>query len=233
MRYSNAFTLCCVPLFAGVVSAQEGNRMVNIYNSAVKDLRPEDRALTEADMGLLVDYGCWCYFEQTAGRGQPIDELDTYCKQLQDGYKCIIDDTTNAGAPCVPWTQSYSSAFGSGFPSGITSDNMISLCDTLNAAGSCAAMTCKVEGWFVQQFFLFATSGGVINAANRHANGFDPNVSCPTTGFTQSDKACCGAFPSRYPFKTYSGARACCGSNTYNTSMFQCCPDMSINVVCN
>ena len=38
------------------------------------------------------EYGCWCYFDGKygKGKGEPIDELDGFCKTLQHGYECII-----------------------------------------------------------------------------------------------------------------------------------------------
>lgn len=194
-----------------------------------------ERGLTGQDMGLLNNYGCWCYFEENHGygRGQPVDELDTYCKQLHDGYECIISDSVDEGTPCIPWEQTYTSAFGFGFPSGLSQSDIDTNCDANNVADSCSARTCKVEGWFIQQYFSYTTQGGVIDAANRHANGFDVNVSCPITQGLQSEKACCGNYPARYPYKTYDGARDCCVSHTYNTNMFQCCNDGHIRVACN
>ena len=190
-----------------------------------------EKALTNQDMGLLSDYGCWCYFEANhgAGRGHPIDELDSFCKTLHDGYECILFDSTEAGSPCIPWEIPYTSAFGSGFPSGISEDELSTSCDTNNAPDSCAAWTCKVEGFFAQQFFLYATSGGTINNDHRHANGFEPKQACPTSPGPQSDKSCCGHYPRRGPFKTYDGNRSCCNGRTYNTAMFSCCLDANGN----
>ena len=193
-----------------------------------------EKALTNADMGLLADYGCWCYFESNhgAGRGHPIDELDSFCKTLHDGYECIMFDSDQAGTPCIPWEVSYDSAFGTGFPSGLTVESIATTCDTKNGAGTCAAEACKVEGWFTQQFFAYATSGGVINETNRHANGFDPKDSCPISAGVRSDKSCCGEYPLRATFKTYSGSRECCNGRTFNTDMFTCCSDGKIAIVC-
>lgn len=200
-------------------NGQEGNS-----SSAIVE-----KALTNADMGLLSDYGCWCYFEANhgAGRGKPIDELDSFCKTLHDGYECIMYDSDQAGTPCIPWEVAYNSAFGSGFPTGISLAELSSNCDNSNPPGSCAAWTCVVEGYFAQQFFLYATSGGIINNDNRHANGFEPKDNCPITKGPESDKSCCGHYPKRAPFKTYSGNRSCCNGRTYNTDMFQCCLDNS------
>jgi len=244
------FTIATPAILASLASAQIQNATVTEEGlgraqqqvlTAVVNFRnlvnpQRDRAITQSDMGLLNDYGCWCFFESShgQGRGKPVDELDTYCKALHDGYECIMADAEAQGQECVPWEIPYNSAFGTGIPTGLTMQGLSDECDTNNPANSCAQWTCKVEGWFVQQFFLYSTNGGVINAAYRHENGFDngPNAGCPISEGHQSDKACCGTYPQRFPFKTYDGARDCCNTHTYNTNLFQCCPDGRVKMVC-
>lgn len=193
-----------------------------------------DKALTQADMGLLSNYGCWCFFETAhgKGKGKPVDEIDSFCKTLHDGYECILADANDAGVDCVPWEVSYNSAFGSGIPGGLTLAGLAAECDVQNTPDTCQAWTCKVEGWFVQQYFLYSTSGGLINAANRHENGFDQDVGCPISTGIQSEKACCGSYPLRFPYKTYDGARDCCSSHTFNTNLFVCCADGHVRMTC-
>merc|ERR1711972_294648 len=57
----------------------------------------------------LDEYGCWCYFYDNHGRGksQPVDETDSYCKMLHDGYECAIRDCADDGIECIPWETSY------------------------------------------------------------------------------------------------------------------------------
>jgi len=193
------------------------------------------RALLQTDMGLFNQYGCWCYFEgdHGSGRGHPVDELDEFCKILHDGYSCIIMDSADMNMNCgLPWTIPYNSAFGSGIPAGLSLAGLKSECDAQNTADTCEAWTCKVEGWFVQQYFLYATNGGIINANYRHANGFSPSSNCPISDGIQSEKACCGEYPLRFPFKTYNGARDCCYSHTFNTNLYQCCNDGHVRMNC-
>lgn len=227
------------------ITSTEIGRVQHIAQSSVIGLKKlvnpgyvesADRAITQSDMGLLNDYGCWCFFESNHGngKGKPVDELDTFCKTLHDGYECIITDAADQGQECVPWEIPYNSAFGTGIPTGLTMQGLSDECDTNNPSNSCAQWTCKVEGWFVQQFFLYSANGGVINAAYRHENGFDngPNAGCPISEGHQSEKSCCGNYPQRFPFKTYDGARDCCETHTFNTNLFQCCPDGRVKMVC-
>ena len=70
-----------------------------------------DRALTEimgSTMDQINNYGCWCYFEEQhgQGKGQPVNDVDEYCKQLHQGYDCAKLDSGNT---CVPWEANYNS----------------------------------------------------------------------------------------------------------------------------
>jgi len=195
-----------------------------------------DKALTQADMGLISDYGCWCFFETShgKGRGRPIDDIDAMCKTLHDGYECIMDDAQNEGIDnCIPWEITYNSAFGGGLPGGMSQETLITECDNVNGGpDTCASRTCKVEGWFVQQYFLWSLSGGQIDESNRHDNGFDQSVECPISTGLKSEKACCGFYPIRFPFKTYDGSRDCCQMKTFNTNLYQCCDDGRVKMSC-
>lgn len=185
------------------------------------------RALTQSDMNLVNNYGCWCYFEENhgKGRGHPIDTLDTICKTLHEGYECIILDH---GESCVPWEVAFTPSNGFG----LTAAQVTAQCDASNAGDDCALAACKVEGWFVQQYLSFSLGGGVVDASKRHVNGFEISTGCPITAGVKSERACCGEYPSRFSFKDYNGARDCCNGATYNTLMLSCCDDGSIQSVC-
>merc|ERR1712048_823591 len=74
-------------------------------------------------------------------------------------------------------------------------------------------------------FWTSFLNGGSINNDNRHSNGFDVAASCATkkNGGGPSNKACCGNYPDRFPFKTIGGDRQCCGTRTYNALTLKCC----------
>lgn len=196
--------------------------IVDQYNNLeIPPTFDNNRALLKQDMGQIDEYGCWCYFEQDHGRGRghPVDEIDQFCKTLHDGYTCIIMDSEAMGNPCVPWEIPYNSATSAGIPTGMSMDNLISECDVQNNADTCASWTCRVEGWFLVQWLRYTlVDGGFINQPHRHANGFDWTVECPISEGIKSDKACCGDYPLRFPFKTYNGARDCCVAHTFNTN---------------
>merc|ERR1711881_109783 len=114
----------------------------------------------------LDEYGCWCYFYDNVGRGkgQPIDEVDGFCKSLNEGYECAIRDSEDEGISCTPWEVSYISGTGSG-------SDLFTSCQSLNA-DNCAARACSVEGNFVEQLFALFLSGNSINFVDySHAQG--------------------------------------------------------------
>merc|ERR1711881_634764 len=176
-------------------------------------------------VALLDEFGCWCYFYDNVGRGKgsPVDEVDGFCKLLGDGYQCAILDTEAQGITCVPWEVTYTPGTGAG-------KGLKETCEERNA-DPCAAYSCTVEGQFSDSLFAYLLSGSQIDYESfGHNNGFDPShdVGCPVKQGTKgasNEKACCGAYPTRFPYKTLDGARACCGSRTYNTELLNCCPN--------
>lgn len=188
---------------------------------------PLARGITRDDMGLLNQYGCWCYFEEDHGKGKskPRDEVDKFCKTLHDGYSCLLLDSNEA---CRPWSIPYSSAIGGGSLKGMSLNEIREECGLKNGGiDTCEARTCMVEGWFVQQFFLFSVFGGRIDIGLNHELGrFDAGASCPIDYDQEpSEKACCSEYPERFPYKTRDGNRGCCGSKTYDVFSLECCQE--------
>jgi hypothetical protein len=177
----------------------------------------------------LNEYGCWCYFYEDHGRGkgQPVDAIDEMCKILSDGYECAMRDAEDEGTTCVPWEVTYTSALGG---SGLS---VAEECAQVNSGNNCAIRACTVEGSFVGNLLdAFIGGGAQINNDNRHSNGFDVATGCPVkkNGGGPSNKACCGNYPDRFPFKTIGGDRQCCGSRTYNALTLKCCDSDSSTV---
>ena len=54
------------------------------YLAAVQNnpMAAAERTITQDDMDLINEYGCWCYFQDAhgSGKGKPVDEIDTLCK---------------------------------------------------------------------------------------------------------------------------------------------------------
>ena len=112
--------------------------------------------------------------------------------------------------------------------------NLVFNCDGFNAFSGCAAAVCKIEGKFVLDTFNYFITGGQVDHSMHHAANFDYANTCVGNGKNQgpSEKACCGDFPIRSPFKTYDGTRACCGGSIYDATIKECCADGSPKLQC-
>lgn len=193
------------------------------------------RALKKTDLAVLQGYGCWCYFEEERGKGQPVDDYDSQCKVLQDGYECLRLDAEKEQLDCDIWTVEYNSAVGFG---GISSMNIEALkleCDNSNGGpNTCESRLCRVEGWFVQNIILLMFQKfQVPNPTFQHQSmNFDPSIECQVKPGVQSEKECCGQYPIRWPFKTQGGDRDCCQGRTFNAALNQCCADGSTRPTC-
>ena len=182
------------------------------------------RALLGKNMGIINQYGCWCYFEQETflGKGQPKDKIDQLCKDLHFGYECIMLDSLDEDsehthndpisdqgkAPCIPWKITYNSAFNGGYnPLGLKQENLIRECERVNPVDSCQAKVCKVEGWFLNNYVVEAIFKSGINKEFSHKNGFDSDLECSTgTGeYTQQNER------SNQPMTSEKVEKSCCG----------------------
>ena len=231
MKYlTRIFVLAVVPLVKSK-TVQELNNAVNELREAILD--NSTRVLTTEQMEIYSRYGCWCYFEEDHGYGksQPVDDYDALCKTLHDGYECmILDDLidVDSGEACVPWETQYNSTLL------LTPDldQLRTNCDANNVIGSCNNAACKVESWFITNFVNKQLNGITNDPTLLHANGFDVSTGCPIHAGTPGNKAGCGEYPTRFPFKHYEGLRACCQGKTYSTEAYQCCTDGSVKETC-
>jgi len=198
----------------------------------------------------IINYGCWCYLDAnyTQAHGPVQDGLDMHCKNLVRAYRCIVIDSIERGdeTTCDPVNQEYEeyNLFGGG--SEATTNDVVTDCETRNPGQPCETAICVADGTFSLNLFSVIMPSGVAdfnsgpfdpnlahasNAAigeNGATTTFDPVTECAfgAQGAGYSDRACCGAYPQRYPFKTMNGDRACCADNVYNTLALQCCPDV-------
>merc|ERR1711881_307334 len=102
----------------------------------------------------------------------------------------------------------------------------------------CAARACSIERTFVENMVAYLISGSkVLYQDYSHALGFDPatDVGCPVKKGTHGagiEKACCGHYPTRFPYKTLDGDRGCCGGRTYSTTILNCCAPGKVKANC-
>lgn len=192
-----------------------------------------DRTIPKEAMGIIKEYGCWCYFENDhgQGKGKPVNKIDEQCKVLHDGYECAILDGLDEGNPCTPWEVPYNSAtaYGLGF---LSLGNIREECNRQNPVDSCQSRACMVEGWFAISMFEIFVSNYHIDETAVHSNGFDPIEECPIIKKGPSERECCGIYPIRFPYKTLNGDRDCCVERTYFTNLLSCCSDGKVRVTC-
>jgi len=175
-----------------------------------------------SNIDTIKNYGCWCNFDQPVGtgKGHPVDETDALCRTLSEGYQCAMMDVETATGVdnCVPWEVSYNAGTGGGIPGLVTN------CEALNA-DLCAQFACMVEGSFSLNIITNFLTFGAIDPANNHNNGgFDHRASCPVQSGSQTElRECCGELPFRFPFKPVN--KECCGAQTYDPSLMDCCAD--------
>ena len=66
-------------------------------------------------------------------------------------------------------------------------------------------------------------------ANNGVASGSGPEAGSESTSESNSKEiVCCGNYPTRFPFNTQNGNRACCEAEdetgvTYNSNLYECC----------
>lgn len=218
----SAVALCAGQTLAGLNQMEHDFEELSRVNGSA-------RALPASTLANLQSFACWCHFEDQhgKGRGRPLNEIDALCKVLHDGYECaMLDNDDAAFGECIPWEEQYNSATGFG------GSSLAEECDAVNAVDTCAARACKVEGHFVTAIFDLFMQGIFADPALKKDNGFMIEQECPTKSGQPSDKACCGIYPIRFPFKSYGGERGCCGVKTYSLDVLTCCPDGIAKMSC-
>merc|ERR1711981_887013 len=206
-------------------------------------MRSLDAIWAQEMINSIDSYGCWCYFQEDhgKGRGPPANEVDAQCKMLHDGYECIILDALDEGDDdCVPWDEKYNSGTGLGLVATDPENNnngraLRKSCQRSNRNSKCAQRTCIVEGFFVMQIFKHFLAGVQFDPSLKHSLGvWDRIEDCPIKSGVDTEKECCGTYPHRFPFKlaTLGGARNCCGENTYNPDVMECCPGNVAKIQC-
>jgi hypothetical protein len=238
--------------FAGKAEIVEGLKQLSAISNNVTAEQYEadksvagDRELDTLIMSLIapVDgYGCWCNFnaDYQQSKGPVQDYIDSLCKTLILGYHCGIIDGVTDGEPCDTPTVVYDpyNFFIGGDVFDVCQTKNVDEC-TVGECNTCAHRACVIEGSFVFNYFTYAldpNSGFAPAPEITHVDQgglFEPETDCAyqTPGGGRSEKACCGAYPDRFPFKTFEGARACCGQVTYASAALQCCTDPNDNTI--
>lgn len=211
-------------------------------NVTFYDNNSDDRALFGFNSGFFFDnYACWCHFGAglSTGSGKAQDDLDKTCKELHGAYQCIQHDQ---GDTCIPWEVEYVSFLGTSFhyAAAVTFFDDIGeiqdQCSLFNPIDDCKKYACMAEGYFVLKF-VQAVQNLSYTSSNFVTNGFDKTKECKQgpgggSGGSTGPVACCGTYPIKYPYYTNGGAKGCCGYQTYNTAIYTCCNEETVEVSC-
>jgi len=239
-----AFSSALLIGFANAGFQTMKDQMTELTNRYIRSLieanRPQPRAisdiLTGENFDRINEYGCWCYFEDDHGRGhgKPVNGIDHFCKKLADGYDCCMLDFEEATGndSCVPWEVQYLPGTGTGESNLNFNCNGFNTVNPVTQANFCANCACKVEGIFVLKVFNLFIAGGTVDEQFSQPT-FDEKAGCPLVdGIKDSERACCGEHPHRFPYKPLSGERGCCGGATFDTTLQECCPDNVARITC-
>jgi len=184
---------------------------------------------TVSDIG---GYGCWCYIDGAhgKGRGKPLDMVDAECKVLHHNYECLIMDEE---CQVLPWDATYTRDINV-FMALFNEDEsaLITACESANIGDQCAINVCKTEMVFTIKI-ASASSVGKTESSLKHAKGFNPMEvdNCVVKSGVESERSCCGDFPTRFPFKNYGGVNQCCGMKTYDSTVLECCTEEELKFV--
>jgi len=240
-------------LFILTASVYAGrNEIINMVQNGVANTTVRSGSFTVMTnaMRLVEDYyGCWCRFEQdpgwSKGKGQPIDEFDSGCKDLNRGYACLQMDYPSCDVFGESRTNPTDALYVSPAITGSeTIEQIRQACIDNNpmptASGPerrCRQDTCVVESNFVVGLMIQLRQGNLIEDSYQHGNGFEPRSLClaGSNGGQNGvfETQCCGTYPDKFPFKTTKDGiafRGCCGERTYFVDR-HCCKDDSVSEV--
>merc|ERR1712100_404417 len=100
-----------------ISSALAGFTEISGYLNEFVTANSDTKNFLMIDIALANGYGCYCYpFDITGkGRGEPKDELDSFCKQLNDAYDCIATEEPDCNPSTVPYNVGGNAIIQSGW----------------------------------------------------------------------------------------------------------------------
>jgi len=194
-------------------TGQETLRKYELLKLMTIYLQPDE----ETKWSKFSGYGCYCFQsydnEFWKGQGLPKDDIDKSCRSLSMCYHCIQSEET-----CSPDVK-YEFI---GLEDSATGDRAI-MC--LNPTGSCERNVCECDKRMAEELRRESETFNVIYDSQFAL--FDAATQCEKQVGTPAWDACCGTYPTRFPYST-EGSRACCGQSTYDTNFHDCCNEKII-----
>lgn len=183
---------------------------------------PDSSTLPSYDQMLM--YGCWCQLHHdnwyNSNKGTPVDHLDNACRSWFKCYECIDMDDDK----CDGIGERYGQIVFHSSTSTLS-------CENAGREGSCKRNACECDLKLGLSMFQYASE---FDPQYNSDNDFAPEKQCVASGGGpgfQPD-ACCGEYPSRFPFYTYDGTRGCCNGKTYDSDELLCCPNGHVAITC-
>lgn len=212
-------------------SSQLFTKLENKFLNLVYEKSVVLRAISQDQLTLIENYGCWCHFDQkrSSNKGKPVDQYDELCRYLHEGYACLKIDHEDS---CDPLTTIYNSSTGSGgLDSSFTTERLVEECYASNVS-PCQTNLCIIEGYFVQNIFKLMFQQFYypeVAQFSGKTGAFDKEIQCSILGSSNdSELSCCGVYPERFPFKSQDGGRACCKNKTFATEFYVCCENGTV-----
>ena len=173
------------------------------------------------------EYGCWCNTasDWQVGRGEPVDSMDTACRNVHHSYKCLAAEGCNKDLPWVTAPELIDGSFQ--WTCAINGDEKI-FPDPVEA--DCAVKACTIGTHLIASIHNLYLGGEAITPAHVHIGTdfeqmdfmgnvvgtipgeFDFDAECVAIPGIR-DKKCCGPYPYRREFDVNIGE--CCVENGF------------------
>jgi len=156
-------------------------------------------------------YGCNCLMlgdrpMTDPGKGKPVDELDTVCKQYKDCLKCA---SMAHGDTCIGEFVKYRINMNGAQP--VCKDN----------AGSCARDLCECDRIFAQEHVAVSNVYNEDYHMFYTKTGWNAETDCLKGSGGLVDPQCCGADDGpKAIYNTYT--KVCCADGTIKTDQSEC-----------
>jgi hypothetical protein len=174
-----------------------------------------------------LDYGCHCNIDQSGG-GQTKDVIDSVCTANSGCRKCATLDYN-----CDPNTAYAVAGQQAGKPESTR---------CMDPSGTCGRALCECDLQFVRD--LISNRRAWNKSRHVSLSGYDRSEcksvsieslsgASPLSGSRSlsgtSSEACCGTYPTRFPYSN-DGTRECCGGKTFHNGHMECCQNQIVSL---
>lgn len=176
-------------------------------------------------LGKYVYYGCYCFsdaqYELDAGKGRPVDAIDSACKSFHQCYRCVNKDfVQDAGQEnCDGTTRSYRFK---GIIDEVTKQKEI-IC--LNTPGTCKRAICECDKALANDLSQLEFKWNIMH--HQRWGGFNKKATCEGLGSSRKSRSlegegeqkCCGEYPNRFIYTSNGkdgSRRGCCSGKTFD-----------------